>query len=358
MLSVGSSRRHVYARLALSQAHRVLFAIPRFAINSSRDKSSSEQVPGRGFIRDDKFAYQSLPAEIRNTISQYALIPGSVFLPQVLEADNHRQISLDFFINNPAPAAAGNSQETISVRSSVKAFMLHDIRAIIGLVLEYFPFQGLPAPAATTAIGLLGTSKRIYEENHAIYWSQNTFYLPRGPAHHSRVFFKNISPAHKKLIKSIGIQFSLADMTLEALDYIRNFINFVYGPDPDICARGHAHLVRGCLRTFWLEKLIWVRRNWRALDEVVLDTMDTQPRVLDGDKLKDLLSGLSRARQEPALSPQAPWHFLKDKGMQEYMVANDLCILHRAENKILKLGWEGFRRELMGISTGQHYQET
>ena len=135
------------------------------------------------------FPYLALPPEIRNKIMRYTLVPGKVYLRNPC-------------LGNPSlgPFTAGVFRQT-----------------------------------STSGFQLLATCKQIYREGIAMFYGENTFYLPPGLLKHTEVFFDEVlSTGHRNMVRHLGIRFSLDDLPLDGYhDYPPAFVVQI-PPAPDI----------------------------------------------------------------------------------------------------------------------------
>ena len=106
-----------------------------------------------------------------------------------------------------------------------------------------------------------------------MFWSQNTFYLPRGPLAHTEYYFDRVLAPHIALIRNIRIQFSLLDLTEEVVAIIEN----IY-PE-SISHETISYFLVEALEHIWIGKLRWIQQ-WTGLQSVRLELMDDLPPVV------------------------------------------------------------------------------
>jgi len=73
----------------------------------------------------------------------------------------------------------------------------------------------LPKPSYYKPPGhqLLSACKQTQEEGHRLFYETNTFHLPPGPVEHTQEWLNKLSSEHKKMINSVSITLSSADLT-------------------------------------------------------------------------------------------------------------------------------------------------
>ena len=77
------------------------------------------------------------------------------------------------------------------------------------------------ATASNIGFGYLATCKKAYAEGVALFYGENTFYLPAGGYEHTEEYFNDIlQPHHRAMIRRFGIRLSLSDLDLSILDNI------------------------------------------------------------------------------------------------------------------------------------------
>lgn len=211
------------------------------------------------------FPYTSLPAEIRNAIMEYALIPGDVY-PSPKE---------------PKPTSTHSSRKLL--------------RAVFKRPPPTFKTKtgGADHPVAATTpkqpgFHLLTTCKEAYQDGHYMFYTLNTFHLPAGSARDADTWLTHLPPHHRSLIKSAALTFSLADLTPAVL--VEMDTKWLWDL-PASTRRYERRVVFEvayilCWR-FWQDKLRWLRR-WEALETVVLERADGERVVLGGEAFRGM----------------------------------------------------------------------
>ena len=147
------------------------------------------------------FRYFALPAEIRNQIMEYVLIAGDIYI-------------------RPAKRNRHAQQFWKSLPSRPKRFV--DAMAIL---FRHLSGQSQRLVTITTdahlkgqstiqqpGIQLLAACKQAYNDGHYMFFAMNTFHWPPGPVN-TEGWYVNLQPEHQKMIKTICIDFHLADLT-------------------------------------------------------------------------------------------------------------------------------------------------
>lgn len=276
------------------------------------------------------FGYYSLPPEIRNMIMWYALGAGSVHLPQIREV---MDLPHEF---------SGNPPRVLSAITRLRNYFnsIRDQRAYYGGWNRQFeirpPYE--PEKRIPTAVGLLASSRKVYQESHGIYWSSNTFHLARGSFKHSEMFFSIISPAHIALINSIVINLTIADLDPSLLRFLEQFTRDVgngllpWNNDHD----NWAHLAAAMLHTEWTGKLNWASKSFGHVAVVHITCFDAGKSAvrMSGSKF-------AKTMQDP----------------EELQACTELLwLLFLAHRRALSVvgqwvrafGWENFKEWLLG----------
>lgn len=314
-----------------------------------RKRGSHKRTSGQGKQHDldprqaqNGISYLSLPPEVRNVIAYYSLVPGRVYLPQVYEA-----ISI-----MPHDYEEPREQPRVGRVEHFQRLGRIYLRKILRTVLKCKTFQALPSNPAIAAQALMATNQRIYQESHAMYWRLNTFYLPPGPVAHAESYFSSVKPAHKNLIKSLAVQFSIADLTTDILDEVEQVHSSasLYGRDWYILNdRAEGYLwscrVMNCLWNLWREKLEWIGL-WEGLDEVKLEPMGMPPLVLDGATYQDFL------RHDLNLPDSFDGFFDAinvvghERQMMDFVLLADGPVSTELTTMIDNKGWKAFKLEM------------
>ncbi len=137
----------------------------------------------------NRFRYFALPAEIRNQIMEYVLIPGDVYI-------------------RPAKRTSHTQQPKKSPFSRLK----RGVNAIVSLSRHLSgQFQRL----VTDDVRLKGQFTI-----HYMFYAMNTFHWPPGPVSNSDDWYANLQPEHRKMIKTICIDLDLVDLMCVGMDAV------------------------------------------------------------------------------------------------------------------------------------------
>lgn len=155
------------------------------------------------------FPYFALPPETRNQIMEYVLIPGDVYIRPTNGARHVEQA--------PKPPSSRlrrfvNSMATLSRHLSGRA------RRVITHSMDLRPKRDFTAQQP--GFQLLATCKQAYNEGHHMFYANNTFHLPPGPVNNIDGWYPNLQPKHQKIIRTICIDLSLADLTCGGMDAV------------------------------------------------------------------------------------------------------------------------------------------
>ena len=313
---------------------------------STQSAPSSNQICGR-----IKLNYMAFPAELRNNIAKLALVRGRIHLPPVLEAMEH---PVQVFSWNPRFQYVHQT----SVLSRVQTNIEDGFTSLVRAALDYIKLEPTFTRPVKSAVGLLAASRQTYDESHGFYWASNTFYLPRGPVNHSQYYWGSIDPRHKALIRSIAIQFSLADLTPEVLDHIEKYARVRYaqgrqdGRRPqDLDSHSWRYYTHRALTQMWARKLIWIRA-WEGLDELRLEAPCQEPLVLKGRDMGVTMRGIGRllARNLPqGRRLNLGFKDLCDLELRQFMEDADTNAHATSSSMILSNGWEAFKESVSEI---------
>ena len=245
------------------------------------------------------FRYTSLPAEIRNVIMEYALVPGDVY-----------------------PC----SKET-------KPTSRNPSRKLLQAIFKR-PTASLKIKAGTTkhqtatkqpGFHLLTTCKNAYQDGRYMFYTMNTFHLPPGSAHDAEIWLNHLKPDHKTLIKSACITFTLADLAPNVLVEMEKKWLWDF---PATTRQDEQRLVYEvsyilCWR-FWQDKIRLLQR-WEGLEKVCMRMADGMTLAFEGVGFR-------------ALDPKVEKGFLE--GARE-IVRGEL------EGMVGEVGWKAVKKVLM-----------
>lgn len=245
------------------------------------------------------FRYTSLPAEIRNTIMEQALVPGDVY---------------------PCTKEPKHPSKRPS-RKLLRAVFTHP-RAVFNVRVG-----GVGHQVATKRPGfhLLTTCKEAYQDGHYMFYSMNTFHLPAGSARDAEHWFNHLKPDHRSMIKSACMTFSLADLTPDVLVEMEKKwlwdLPLKTRQDERRMVFEVSYLL--CWR-IWQEKLRFLQR-WDTLEMVYLQKKCGEMSAFDGEAFRNL-----DAKEERTLM---------DVAREEVMV--------ELEEMVGEMGWKATKKWLM-----------
>jgi len=245
-----------------------------------------------------------LPGELRDKIMKLVLVPGEVYLPQI------GPTMLEYLIpplskplskrslREKAQRVLGQSEqfwENIIVHGILN---LHSGRNSLYLppgVPEGTP-RRMRDGKSLHGFQLLATSKTILREGQALFCSQNTFYLPRGGSGAGEHYFHNVRHEHKALIRCIGIQFSLLDLTPPVLGALEEYIRAhptMFGRRLDTVTSTEWATWCGLVALrLWEEKIRWIC-HWEYLDWVIMEFPSLDLSLpIEGERLKERMKGI------------------------------------------------------------------
>ena len=343
---------------------------------------------------NSRVGYFSLPGEARNTIMKAALTPGEVHIYQpISEGPKHLDTKLVFEHclgegRRAIKHALGGHAWYAGLPNGIAEFLFsqflifHPKQYVVVQIYAYLysticpaladtfwykhrldpepiPWLlvagsfinslidhvlGSPSPAAKSdprlVPQLLATCHQAYREGHIWFYTQNIFYLPRGPISLSHQYFSTLQSHHRTLVRTIGIKFGLGDITQEDLDALDSLL---IGPskrsyDTRLSESG-LFLAERCMQT-WTAKLIFAR----SLPTLRLCRLEHRHEKLDldGSNLKNSLKGITSG------------HAIARRGIGVQCsreVASFLLSVHgyvwlEVDHKISVLGWEVTRRYL------------
>ena len=187
-----------------------------------------------------------------------------------------------------------------------------------------------------TAIGLLATSKRAYQDSCGIYWSTNDFILAHGSYKHSEFYFENISQTHTALIQSITINLTIADLTPTIIRYVEHTSRLMNSgmmfTNNDRVSWGW--IAGLALLSMWVDKLKWARKVFSHVDQVVVCSRITcDPRRLDREEFANKVDNID---EEPI------------NDLLRLLASTSRQCQRIVENWVEEVGWENFKEVLAG----------
>ena len=218
--------------------------------------------------RKGRTGYLSLPPEIRGQILEQVMITKWVWPCRGQKAQEDWQ--QDFEIVVTALRQAWKNVLRSPFHLDMKLLALWEIMD------SYSAIVNAECPAVcTTPLDLtpqfLSVCRTAYEEGHAMFYSQNTFYLPHGPLSHTRDYFDKLRPENKRLIRKMVLEISLWDLDLTAFDDIEAQLrakDVVKGQlPPDRSVKNWVPPIVYNIISTWRSKLAWLR-DWTWLEEI------------------------------------------------------------------------------------------
>jgi hypothetical protein len=323
---------------AADEVKKLALAKPKTA---SLEEVHSKDLLLQGAKHQDgngRVGYFSLPGEIRNQIMHYALAPGEIDLNEVDPEQQRsgtewfltqiRRLVNDILRQFPKLASLPRGiPELVAPQlfaifpyfyadMQLSAYILDELipaekyllKRLCGLTSPQTSWRNITGPILNKVLDQLlkrspisklgweghpvpqlqASCKQAYLEGHELFYTLNTFYLPRGPTWHTYYYFKNLQHQHKLLIRSIVIRFGLEDLTAE------DFRDAEAG----VKARGYFQETNAEVWTEYIaplamqsftRKLVFVR-SFSTLEHVRIET-DYGTLDLDGASLKQSLKG-------------------------------------------------------------------
>ena len=160
-------------------------------------------------ISGNQFQFFALPAEIRNQIMEYVLVPGDVYVCPPKRTDRAHSSWISPFSRVKRFA---NTLATLS-RHVSSQFQIFDIKAADAQLRRQYTFQ-------QPGFQLLATCKQAYNEGHRMFYTMNNFHWSPGPIESTVDWYGNLQPKHKNMIKSVCIDLTLVDTMYECMDAV------------------------------------------------------------------------------------------------------------------------------------------
>ena len=253
------------------------------------------------------FRYTSLPAEIRNTIMEYALVPGDVY-PCPKE---------------PKPTSTNPSRKLLR---AVFKRPSATFKTKVGDIDHQVATTKQPGPH------LLTTCKKAYQDGHYMFYTMNTFHLPAGSAHDAEIWLNHLKPDDRSMIKRAGVTFSLADLTPEVLVEMEK--KWLWDL-PAMTRRYEQRMVFEvtyilCWR-FWQDKIRFLQQ-WDTLDQICLKKAGGEASVFEGEAFR-------------------AWDAKEEK---DFLDAARGLVKAELEGLVGQMGWKATRKLLMagGVNFG------
>jgi len=321
-------------------------------IRADRTARDSQARPSKG-----KAEYMALPGELRIQIMKHVLMPGNVYLPQMGP-------TMSEYIITPPPKPLSKR----SFRDKFwKAFeqseqfweniIVHGISDMHSGKNSLYPPPGAPEGrrqllndgGSVHGFQLLATSKAVMREGQAFFWGQNTFYLLRGGSEAAVYYFDNVRHEHKALIRCIGIQFSLQDLTppiLRALEeYVRAHPTMLGRRMETLTDTEWARWCGSVAVKLWEEKVRWIC-HWDYLNRVVLEFPSLYLSLpIEGERLRERMKGI-------LIGTGASWSTYSPFGARRHGIPEFDDSVRELERKVGvvvgRIGWLGFKQWLNG----------
>lgn len=344
--------------------------------------------------------YFSLPGELRNQIMHYALAPGEIDLKEVDSEQQRsgsewllnqiRRLVNDILGQFPSLASLPRGiPELVAPQLFVvfpefyadlqlSAYVLDELippkkyllerlfaypstqtswRDITGPILNKVLDQLLNRSSISEKGSecrpvpqLLATCKQTYLEGHGLFYTLNTFYLPRGPTRHTYSYFKTLQQQHKLLMRSIGIRFGLGDLITEDFRIVE--------------ARVKAHpYYRNNNATLWADhiaplamhsftrKLVFVR-TFTTLEHVRIET-GYAALDLDGTHLKQSLGEVTMYQGNTYWSSYDSFNSVCSQDVRRLAGQAYYQLRNTLEHRITHFGWPTTKVWLQNGANGE-----
>lgn len=201
--------------------------------------------------------FKPLPAEVRNEITRYVLVPGTVFikplrLPPSKEAQARKK---------PRYSALEKDKEQGDEKREI-------------------------------SFAYLATCRQAYDEGHVMFYSENTFAVPPGDIAYCEAWESSLTPEHRNLIKALSLRSGCVPTgRKEATRFGPSFLHPVYPWTIDKIpveydrmlslkayqAWGSYEELDGFFYTDdWFWKYNWLKRcKWSGVEKVTAELMAT-----------------------------------------------------------------------------------
>ena len=113
---------------------------------------------------------------------------------------------------------------------------------------------------------LLATCKQAHFEG-LWYYTDNIFYLPRGPLEYTLGYFAELTPRHLGLVQKVGIRLGFGDITAKDIDALESYFDCTLDqaldthPYPRSTVIGWPVILAHRALQIWTAKLVFVRRQ-------------------------------------------------------------------------------------------------
>lgn len=268
------------------------------------------------YKRQEPVGYFSLPLEIRNMIMELVLVFGDVFL------------------DRPKPRRPDHKPSRFQAA-------LH--RAIKTVSKHSNNHSKLTRISQPPGFQLLATCKQICAEGHAVFYSSNVFFLPPGSIDHARNSLKALQHQHCQMIRELGLDMSVKDLTPAVFEQAYQTMRTRYGNTlkarPNF-AQGQQWgiLVAEQIKDIWKQRLCLAMTPSEGLINLkyrlAKNPEDPDANAKDDD---DLLEFLNMENDEVDWSPEVRnpvWYTAK-------------LVREHVEDIVSNEGWKALRKQVI-----------
>ncbi|CAD6591111.1 MAG: hypothetical protein ASARMPREDX12_004926 [Alectoria sarmentosa] len=230
----------------------------------------------------------------------------------------------------------------------IRATKPHGVKAKIQQVwdaVQRFPKKDrpgiptMPSMPSLPGFQMLATCRLLYGQNHEIFYSSNTFFLPPGPFEETLThFFRNLQAEHVNMISRLGVTFGLEDLTPAVFKQVQDVMSHNTGYLlSDQVARAWGVAVQVHLSDIWQQKLAFLRRT-REIKTVKLATVD---RVLeiDGSNLGRAFRGIGACVCD---------YNICAKEVAELVAHAEMRVKKEVADRVERDGWRALRTWVIG----------
>lgn len=168
------------------------------------------------------FRYFALPAEIRNHIMEYILVPGDIY---IRPAQRARRAQQPWKSPSPQPKRFVNAISTLFRHSPSQPQRRVTDTTEFSLNGQFAIQQ--------SGFQLLATCKQAYNEGHYMFYAMNTFHWPPGPVNNTDGWYADLQPEHRSMIKTIFIDLNLFDLPYGGIEAVEKSASRRRGGRPD-----------------------------------------------------------------------------------------------------------------------------
>lgn len=244
------------------------------------------QSPAPPRTQQNIFPYTSLPAEIRNLIMEYALVPGDVY-PCNDAAARERTSKQSSSSSGKLLRAAGFFKRPSA--QHVKMIKIGGVEYGVRSSSDGGNDDGKKQQQVQSGIQLLKTCKAAYRDGYRIFYSSNTFHLPPGSVSDLENWFQKMKPEHRSLIKSVCLTFSIKDITPTVLKEMeKKWLWDIPVKTRRLEQRVVFEVAYALCWRYWQDKLDWVKKL-EEIERVVLLCESGSGRVVfEGEGWRNL----------------------------------------------------------------------